>query len=236
MASALRGSRRQGCPRASCQARRRGLQRAGRRGAQCHLAARRPGRSGRPGQAGCHRSTRRRGAARVRVRRCPRLCAPGALQPGPARAYLQLGRSRKSGAATHMQIPPGRRGGHTPARPRCGSHVHPPLGLCLSDSLRARLDPQKRPAHCRRTPGSSVLPRRLSARTALHFAALHPRRSPDRLSHGPRAVEHTGNLATVTLRQPHPAESRLEPGRTLKPLALQIRIHFSQHEKPFIAQ
>lgn len=138
MASALRGSRRQGCPQASCQARRRGLQRAGRRGAQCHLAARRPGRSGRPGQAGCHRSTRRRGAARVRVRRCPRLCAPGALQPGPARAYLQLGRSRKSGAATHMQIPPGRRGGHTPARPRCGSHVHPPLGLCLSDSLRAR--------------------------------------------------------------------------------------------------
>lgn len=177
MALALRGSRWQDCPRASCQARRRGLQRAGRRGALCHLAARRSGRSGQPGQAGgCPgpRSARRRGAARVRVRRCPRLCAPTVLQPGPARAYLQLGRSRKSGAATHMQIPPGRLGGHTPARPRCSSHVHPRLGLCLPDSVRARLDPQKCSERHQRTPGSSVPPRRLSTGTALHFAALHP--------------------------------------------------------------
>lgn len=131
MALALRGSRRQGRPEASCQARCRGLRRAGRRGAQCHLAAQRLGRSGRPGRAGSHWRARRRGAAGVRVRRCLRLCLPAALQPGPARAYLQPGRSRKSGAATHMQIPPGRRGGHTPPRPRRGSHVHPRPGLGL---------------------------------------------------------------------------------------------------------
>lgn len=187
----------------------------------------------------------------------------GWLPPEHEEARCGPGPGEEVPASLRARSPPTRPGPRVPAAGKeqevWGRHTHanpareagrphpgpPPLwlprapapgALPLRQPARARLDPQKRPAHCRRTPGSSVLPRRLSARTALHFAALHPRRSPDRLSHGPRAVEHTGNLATVTLRQPHPAESRLEPGRTLKPLALQIRIHFSQHEKPFIAQ
>lgn len=182
MTSALRGSRRQGRPGASCQTRCRGLRRAGRRGVQCHLAARRPGRSGRPGWADGHRRARRRGAAGVRVKRCPRLWAPAALQPGPGRAYLQPGRSRKSGAATHMQIPPGRRGGHTPPRPRRGSHVHPRPGLSLFYTTRVHAcTPKSALCATGRPPGSSALSRRLSTGTALHFGALHPQRSPARL-------------------------------------------------------
>lgn len=234
MASALRGSRPQGRPGASCQAQCRGLRRAGRRGVQCHLAARRPGRSGRPGWAGGHRRARRRGAAGVRVKRCPRLCAPAALQPGPARAYLQPGRSRKSGAATHMQIPPGRRGGHTPPRPRRGSHVHPRPGLSLFYTARVHACTPKTPsvppddpqALARSLDGCPPAPRSTSGLSTLGD-------SPARSACGPRVAEHTGNLATVTLRQPRPAENRLAPGCALKPLALQIRIHFSQHEKSF---
>lgn len=85
--------------------------------------------------------------------------------PRPARAYLQRRRSRKSGATTHMQIPPGRRGGHTPPPlPRsspAGTHVHPPAfprpallvrpgpGLPDAECAASSPDPQRRPARHR---------------------------------------------------------------------------------------
>lgn len=216
MALALRGSRRQGRPGASCQAQCRGLRRAGRRGVQCHLAARRPGRSGRPGWAGEHQRARRRGAAGVRVKRCPRLCAPRSPPARPGPRVPAAGKEQEVwGRHTHAN-PAWEAGRPHPAPPPPRLPRAPAPGAQpLPHRARARLHPQNAQRATRRPPGSSALSRRLPTGTALHFGALHPQRSPARPACGPRVAEHTGNLATVTLRQPRPAENRLAPGCAL---------------------
>lgn len=118
------------------------------------------------------------------MRRCPRLGAPAARPPGPARAYLQRRRSRKSGAATHTcKSRPG--GGE--ATPRHPPAAGPPAPMCagLPPAPCAPRASRARPPGCRPGRLPCATPRSPRAPAGSRVRSCSCSDSPNRLADQP---------------------------------------------------